>query len=52
MQAIDLDQLQGMSFALKPLRYASPAALAEELTSIFGSEEGHRRMSASCLSIG
>ena len=40
VQAIDLDQLQGMSFALKPLRYASPASLAEELTSIFGSEEG------------
>ena len=28
VQAIDLDQLQGMSFALKPLRYASPAALS------------------------
>jgi general secretion pathway protein D len=43
VQAIDLDQLQGMSFALKPLRYASPAALAEELTSIFGSEESQPR---------
>ena len=40
VQAIDLDQLQGMSLALKPLRYASPAALAEELTSIFSTEEG------------
>jgi general secretion pathway protein D len=40
IQALDLDQLQGMSLALKPLRYASPAALAEELTSIFSTEEG------------
>ncbi|UEM23715.1 type II secretion system secretin GspD [Skermanella mucosa] len=44
VQAIDLDQLQGMSFALKPLRYAAPAAMAEELTAIFGSEEGNEEV--------
>ncbi|UEM06296.1 type II secretion system secretin GspD [Skermanella rosea] len=44
VQAIDLDQLQGMSFALKPLRYAAPAAMAEELTAIFGSEEGNQEV--------
>lgn len=35
VEAFDIDRLSGMSFALKPLQYAAPAALAQELGQIF-----------------
>ncbi len=36
----DVDWLQGMSFALFPVRSSSPAAIAEELDTIFGTRKG------------
>lgn len=37
---VDVDGLRGRSLALRPLRYAAPDAVAEELSSIFGGEGG------------
>lgn len=37
---VDVDGLRGRSLALRPLRYAAPEAVAEELSSIFGGEGG------------
>lgn len=39
----DVDRMKGMSFALVPVRSASPTAIADELDQIFGSRTGALR---------